>query len=128
MDVDVGADAVDKDSYVLIVTANGYGKKSSIDEYRLTHRGSKGVKAYNVTDKNGALVALRCFDSNNDLDLILMTNFGTIIKLPFEQVPTLKRATQGVRLMNLKDDQKVSTVALVEKVEESEDIEETIEE
>ena len=111
----VGADAVKSGDVVLIVTEKGYGKKSVIDEYRLTHRGSKGVKAYNVTDKNGILVSLRCFDASAELDLIMMTDFGTIIKLPLDQVSTLKRATQGVRLMNLKDNQLVSSVALVEK-------------
>lgn len=117
----VGADAVDPGDLVLIVTANGYGKKSPIDEYRLTHRGSKGVKAYNVTEKNGQLVSLKCFKADLELDLIMMTDSGTLIKLPLEQVSTLKRATQGVRLMNLKDEQKVSTVALVEKEEVEEE-------
>ena len=111
----VGADAVESGHMVLIVTENGYGKKSLIDEYRLTHRGSKGVKAYNVTEKNGVMVSLKCFNPNAELDLINMTDSGIIIKLPLEQVSTLKRATQGIRLMNLKDDQRVSTVALVEK-------------
>ena len=114
----VGADAVESGHMVLIVTENGYGKKSLIDEYRLTHRGSKGVKAYNVTDKNGVMVSLKCFNQNDELDLIIMTDSGIIIKLPLNQVSTLKRATQGVRLMNLKDNQKVSTVALVEKEQE----------
>ena len=117
----VGADAVESGHMILVVTENGYGKKSFIDEYRLTHRGSKGVKAYNVTDKNGMLVSLKCFAPDSELDLIMMTDFGTIIKLPLDQVSTLKRATQGVRLMNLKDEQKVSTVALVEKEELIED-------
>ena len=120
----VGADAVTPGEMVLIVTANGYGKKSYIDEYRLTHRGSKGVKAYNVTDKNGTLVSLKCFAPEEELDLIMMTDSGMIIKLPLEQVSTLKRATQGVRLMNLKDEQKLSTVALVEKEREEDEIEE----
>ena len=111
----VGADAVEPGHMVLIVTENGYGKKTYIDEYRLTHRGSKGVKAYNVTDKNGIMVSLKCFNPITDLDLIIMTDSGIIIKLPLDQVSNLKRATQGVRLMNLKDEQKVSTVALVDK-------------
>ena len=117
----VGADAVESGHMVLIVTENGYGKKSLIDEYRLTHRGSKGVKAYNITDKNGIMVSLKCFNPNDEFDLIIMTDSGIIIKLPLDQVSTLKRATQGVRLMNLKDNQKVSTVALVDK-EQEEDI------
>ena len=112
---EVGADAVEPGHMVLIVTENGYGKKTYIDEYRLTHRGSKGVKAYNVTEKNGIMVSLKCFNPNSELDLIIMTDSGIIIKLPLDQVSNLKRATQGVRLMNLKDEQKVSTVALVDK-------------
>ena len=120
----VGAEVVESGHMVLIVTENGYGKQSVIDEYRLTHRGSKGVKALNVTEKNGQMVSLKCLQPNAPLDLIIMTDSGIIIKLPLEQVSTLKRATQGVRLINLKDDQKVSTVTLVEKepeIEESED-------
>ena len=121
----VGAEVVESGHMVLIVTENGYGKQSVIDEYRLTHRGSKGVKALNVTDKNGQMVSLKCLQPNAPLDLIIMTDNGIIIKLPLEQVSTLKRATQGVRLINLKDDQKVSTVTLVDK--ESEQIDGPVE-
>ncbi len=115
----IGGEVVDGNSLVLIATKNGYGKLTSINEYRLTHRGSKGVKALNVTDKNGDMVSLKCLyeDSKENLDLIIMTDSGVIIKLPLKQVSTLKRATQGVRLINLKDNQIVSTVALVEKEE-----------
>lgn len=114
----IGAEVLKQGQQILIVTEKGYGKKSEIEEYRLTHRGSKGVKALNITDKNGMMVALNCVDSSGDYDLMIMTDSGIIIKLPLEQVSTLKRATQGVRLINLKDDQKVSTVAIVEKDEE----------
>ena len=106
---------------VLIVTEKGYGKQTVIDEYRLTHRGSKGVKALNVTDKNGQMASLKCLNPEAKLDLMIITDSGIIIKLPLDQVSTLKRATQGVRLINLKDEQKVSTVALVEREEESEE-------
>ena len=109
----VGAEVVEPGHMVLIVTENGYGKKTLVDEYRLTHRGSKGVKALNITEKNGNMVSLKTLMPNAPLDLMIMTDSGIIIKLPLEQVSTLKRATQGVRLMN--DDQKVSTVALIEK-------------
>lgn len=119
----IGAEVIKPNQLILIVTENGYGKKSEIEEYRLTHRGSKGVKALNITDKNGMMVALKCVNPGDDYDLMIMTDSGIIIKLPLEQVSTLKRATQGVRLINLKDDQKVSTVAVVEK----EEIEESIE-
>ena len=111
----IGAEVIKPGQLILIVTENGYGKKSEIEEYRLTHRGSKGVKALNITEKNGMMVALKCVDSNEESDLMIMTDSGIIIKLPLEQVSTLKRATQGVRLINLKNDQKVSTVAIVEK-------------
>ncbi|MCI8568682.1 MAG: DNA gyrase subunit A [Bacilli bacterium] len=111
----VGAEVIEEGHLVLIVTENGYGKQTVIDEYRKTHRGSKGVKALNVTDKNGTMVSLKCLSPESQLDLMIMTNSGILIKLPLEQVSTLKRATQGVRLINLKGDQKVATVALVEK-------------
>ncbi|MBR2678740.1 MAG: DNA gyrase subunit A [Bacilli bacterium] len=118
----VGAEVVSSGDMVLIVTENGYGKQTVVDEYRLTHRGSKGVKALNVTEKNGMMSSLKCLKVDAPLDLMIMTNSGIIIKLPLDQVSTLKRATQGVRLINLKEDQKVSTVALVEKEEESDNI------
>lgn len=111
----IGAEVIKTGQQILIVTENGYGKKSNIEEYRLTHRGSKGVKALNITEKNGMMVALNCVNPEENYDLMIITDSGIIIKLPLEQVSTLKRATQGVRLINLKDDQKVSTVAIVEK-------------
>ena len=115
----VGAEVVNNNDMVLIVTEKGYGKQTVIDEYRLTHRGSKGVKALNVTEKNGQMASLKCLNPEANLDLMIITDSGIIIKLPLDQVSTLKRATQGVRLINLKDEQKVSTVAIVEKEEES---------
>lgn len=124
----IGAEVIKPNQLILIVTENGYGKKSEIEEYRLTHRGSKGVKALNITDKNGMMVALKCVNPDDDYDLMIMTDSGIIIKLPLEQVSTLKRATQGVRLINLKEDQKVSTVAVVEKEETEESAESTGEE
>ena len=124
----IGAEVIKPNQLILIVTENGYGKKSEIEEYRLTHRGSKGVKALNITDKNGMMVALKCVNPGDDYDLMIMTDSGIIIKLPLEQVSTLKRATQGVRLINLKEDQKVSTVAVVEKEETEESTESTGEE
>ena len=120
----VGAETVFPGDMVLIVTENGYGKQTVVDEYRLTHRGSKGVKALNVTEKNGMMASLKCLKVDAPLNLMIMTDSGIIIKLPLEQVSVLKRATQGVRLINLKDDQKVATVALVEKEELDDEIEE----
>ena len=128
MDLDgshvVGAEVVTPGQLILIVTESGYGKKTSIDEYRLTHRGSKGVKALNVTEKNGMMVALCTVDDNLSQDVMIITNSGTVMKMPLNQISTLKRATQGVRLINLKNEQKVATVTVVES-ENSDEIEET---
>lgn len=110
----VGSEVINPGQTILIVTDRGYGKKTVIDEYRLTHRGSKGVKALNVTDKNGMMVALKCID-DSEYDVIIVTDNGTLMKMPLEQVSTLKRATQGVRLINLKNEEKVATVAIVTK-------------
>jgi len=116
----VGAEMINSGEQILIVTEKGYGKKTVIDEYRLTHRGSKGVKALNVTEKNGSMASLKRVDEGKELELIIVTDSGVIIKLPMDQVSTLKRATQGVRLINLKDEQMVSTVTIVEKEEDDE--------
>ena len=115
----VGADVVHPDELVLIVTEHGYGKQSDISEYRLTHRGSKGVKGLNITEKNGKIISLKCVDSIDNKDLMIITDNGIIIRMPMNQIPILKRATQGVRLINLKDSQKVSTIAIVDKEEDS---------
>ena len=111
----VGSEVVNSNDYILIVTENGYGKLTEINEYRLTHRGSKGVKALNITEKNGIMISLKSVISPVEKDIIIITDNGVIIKMPLEQVSILKRATQGVRLINLKDEQKVSNVTLVEK-------------
>ena len=108
----VGMENVENpDSKLLIVTENGYGKKTFVDEFRLTHRGSKGVKALNITEKNGKMVTLQCVEDDNDA--MIITDSGTIIRICLEQVSTLKRATQGVRLINLKENQKVASVTKV---------------
>ena len=111
----ISGEVVQSDSNILIVTEKGYGKQTYVDEYRLTHRGSKGVKALNITDKNGMMVALKCVDIEEDkkYDIMIITDNGIIIKMPLDQVSVLKRSTQGVRLINLKDNQKVSTIAVV---------------
>ena len=126
----VGSEVLKPEQLVLIVTENGYGKQSLIEEYRLTHRGSKGVKALNITEKNGMMVALKCVDKDSieKQDIMIITDSGIIMRMPLSQISILKRATQGVRLIHLKDNQKVSTIALVEKEEEKEIQEEISEE
>ena len=106
---------------LLIVTKYGYGKKTLISEYRMTKRGSKGVKALNVTDKNGEMIAHKIV--NNDKDLLMITESGMAIRMGIDQISQLGRVTQGVKLINLKDNQYVSTISILDK-ETEENIEE----
>lgn len=116
----IGCEIVDDaaNEEILVITEKGYGKKTSAEEYRLTHRGSKGVKALNITEKNGNLVSMRTI--KGDDDLMIITDSGIMIRISLAQISTLKRATQGVRLINLKENQKVSTAALVKREEDEE--------
>lgn len=118
----VSTEIINPGEEILIVTENGYGKKTTIDEYRLTHRASKGVKALNITAKNGSMVTLKYVDPLNveKLDIMIVTDSGIIMRMPLNQIATLKRATQGNRLINLKENQKVATIAIVEKEEKIE--------
>ena len=122
----VSSEIINSGEEILIVTEKGYGKKTLIDEYRLTHRGSKGVKALNITEKNGNMVALKYVNPNyvDKLDVMIITDSGIIMRMPLSQISTLKRATQGNRLINLKDNQKVATIAIIEKEIESDQEEE----
>ena len=99
---------VQEESIVLIVTEKGYGKQTKTSNFRQTKRGSKGVKALNITEKNGTLIAIKIIDINQDL--IIMTNTGMTMRMPISQISLLGRATQGVRLINLKDNQKIAAV------------------
>ena len=120
----VGLETAVENSQILVVTEKGYGKRTNITEYRMTHRGSKGVKALNVTEKNGNIVSFKIV--TGDEDLMIITDSGIIIRIDVNQVSTTGRVAQGVRLIKLKDDQKVSSVALLDK-EETEEPEENIE-
>ena len=108
-------EVVNEDNTILVVTELGYGKQTLVSQYRQTKRGSKGVKALNTTEKNGMLVSVKLSDENKDL--ILMTNIGTTIKIPISQISKLGRNTQGTRLIHLKDNQKVTTISIVDKNE-----------
>ena len=112
------------DDNLLIVTKYGYGKKTLISEYRMTKRGSKGVKALNITDKNGEMIAHKIV--NNEKDLLMITESGMTIRMGVEQISQLGRVTQGVKLINLKDNQYVSTISILDK-ELDEDIKEKTE-
>ena len=110
------SEIVKEDDTILLVTEKGYGKQTKVSEYRQTRRGSKGVKAMNITDKNGSLVSVKIVYEGKEL--VIMTNSGMTMRMPLEQISLLGRVTQGLRLINLKDNQKVSTISLVDKEEE----------
>ena len=116
----VGCEIAEPGEEILVVTEKGYGKKTKLEEYRMTHRGSKGVKALNITEKNGNIVAFKTI--HNEEDVMIVTNSGIIIRMPSLQISTTGRVAQGVKLINLKGDQKVSTVETIEKEEIEEDI------
>ena len=105
--------------YILVVTEKGYGKKSEIEDYRMTNRGGKGVKTVQITEKNGPLVYLRAV--NGDEDCLIMTNEGIVIRISLKNVSVYGRNTQGVKLISLDESQTVSTVAVVYKPEEDQD-------
>ncbi len=109
----VGCEIASSINKILVVTEKGYGKQTRLDEYRKTHRGSKGVKALNITEKNGNIVSFRIV--KGDEDLMIITNAGTIIRLSLEQVSSTGRISQGVRLLHLKDGQSVSSIAILDK-------------
>lgn len=113
----IGAEVTNEDDKILIVSKKGYGKQTNVCEYRTTKRGSKGVKALNITDKNGKLATFKIV--TEDKDVIIVTDTGMIIRMPLDQISTLGRVTQGVKLINLKDNQQVSTMSLIDKNEET---------
>ena len=115
----IGGDVISDGQQVLVVTQKGYGKKSPIEEYRTTRRGSKGVKTLKVTDKNGPLVAFSSV--NGSEDAIMITESGIVIRISLEQVNSLSRNTQGVRLINTKGEQSVATVTIIDKDESDDD-------
>ncbi len=116
----IGVEIATEDDKILIVTVKGYGKQTNVREFRQTSRGSKGVKALNITEKNGIIASFKLVE--DDSDVIVITNTGMLIRLPLDQVSTLGRATQGVRLINLKNNQIVSTISIVEHENKDEEI------
>jgi DNA gyrase subunit A len=126
-DIVVGMITVEnKEKDILVVSEKGYGKRSDIDGYRITNRGGKGVKTINVTEKTGTLIALK--DVTDNHDLMIITQFGNILRSPVSALRVMGRATQGVRLINLKENDIIASVACVLVNEEEEDGEKTISE
>jgi DNA gyrase subunit A len=128
-DIVIGMITVEKkEKDILVVAEKGYGKRSDIDEYRITNRGGKGVKTINITEKTGSLIALK--DVTDNHDLMIITQFGNILRSPVSALRVMGRATQGVRLINLRENDIIASVACVhvnedesgEKLEDDEKI------
>ena len=115
----VGMISIDNpETTVLVVSEKGYGKRTDIDDYRVTNRGGKGVKTLNITDKTGKLVAIKGVTDNEDL--MIINKSGIIIRIAVSELRTMGRATQGVRLITLKENDEIASVAKIEH-DDSED-------
>ena len=112
-DVVIGMITVENEAAdVLVVSENGFGKRSAISDYRITNRGGKGVKTINITDKTGKLIALK--DVNDQYDLLIITQNGNILRTPVNELRVMGRATQGVKLIDIKENDSIASVAYVE--------------
>jgi len=101
----------DMDANILVVSENGYGKRSSLDDYRITNRGGKGVKTISITDKTGKLVTIKTVTDLDDL--MIINKSGIAIRMEVAALRVMGRATQGVKLINLKGDDTIAAVAKV---------------
>jgi DNA gyrase subunit A len=125
-DIVVGMITVEnREKEILVVSEKGYGKRSDIEDYRITNRGGKGVKTINITEKTGSLIALKDVTDNDDL--MIITQYGNILRSPVSALRVMGRATQGVRLINLKENDIIASVAIVsgnegEEGSDSEDV------
>ncbi|NLC48106.1 MAG: DNA gyrase subunit A, partial [Tenericutes bacterium] len=118
-DVCVGMELSEPGKSLLVVTEKGFGKKTDIEEYRKTKRGSKGVKTLNITEKNGKIIGFK--STTDDKDLMIITNNGIIIRMELESISKMGRVTQGVKLINIKEDNSVASISIIEKEELSEE-------
>jgi len=107
----------DMDANILVVSENGYGKRSSLEDYRVTNRGGKGVKTISITEKTGRLVSIKTVSDLDDL--MIINKSGIAIRMEVATLRVMGRATQGVRLINLKGDDTIAAVAKVMKDEET---------
>ena len=110
-DICVGTEVASDDLNILVVTEKGYGKKTPLSEYRETKRGSKGVKTINISDKNGKIVGFKSVEENKDL--MIITNNGIIIRLDINNISQMGRVTKGVKLINIKDNNAVASISIV---------------
>ena len=118
----------DMESNILVVSSNGYGKRSKLEDYRLTNRGGKGVKTISITSKTGDLVAIKNVDDSNGL--MIINKSGIAIRMAVENLRVMGRATQGVKLINIKEGDSIAAVAKVvhEDDNENEDVNEETQE
>ena len=107
----------DMDAHILVVSENGYGKRSDLEDYRITNRGGKGVKTISITEKTGKLVAIKTV--NDQDDLMIINKSGIAIRMEIATLRVMGRATQGVRLINLKGNDTIAAVAKVMKDDET---------
>ena len=112
----VCVDQTEEESSVLVVSDKGYGKRTDLEAYRITNRGGKGVKALNVTDKTGELVSMKSVTDNDDV--MIINKSGVTIRLEMDQLRVMGRNTQGVKLINLKNNDEIAAVAKIELSEE----------
>ena len=125
-DVVVGMVCTDSDQEsILVVSENGYGKRTLVEDYRVTNRGGKGVKTLNITDKTGDLVAIKVV--TDDDDLMITTKNGIMIRMEMKEIRVMGRATQGVRVINLKSGVVISSVAKVPHQEDEVEVVEGVE-
>jgi DNA gyrase subunit A len=115
----------DMESNILVVSSNGYGKRSRLEDYRVTNRGGKGVKTISITEKTGDLVAIKNVDDTNGL--MIINKSGIAIRMAVKNLRVMGRATQGVKLINLKESDSIAAVAKVVHEEDEENHEENIE-
>ena len=120
-DVCIGMEICSDSDNMVMVTENGYGKKTDVSEFRETKKGSKGVKALNITEKNGKIIAFKII--NGDNDILIVTDEGIVIRLSVDSISQLSRVTQGVRLINLKKSNKVAAISLVDASNAEEEVE-----
>ncbi|MCB9328560.1 MAG: DNA gyrase subunit A [Lewinellaceae bacterium] len=112
-------DPTNPDNTILVVSENGYGKRSALDEYRSTKRGAKGVKTLKITDKTGKLVSIKVL--TDDEDLMITTESGIIIRMDSNDLRVMGRATQGVRVIKLGTNDKIGDITIISKSEESDE-------
>ncbi len=118
----IGMICLEDDKYdILVVSSNGYGKRSRVNDYRITGRGGKGVKTINITEKTGKLIAVK--NVINENHLMIISRAGLLIRLPVSSLPVIGRATQGVRVINIKEGDSIAAVTKVDQ-EEDEDVNE----